>query len=70
MTVDHVSHAARSAFPGAEADRRLKTTIAKAFGTASNDTLTAVCEDIAGNALNATFPTGSKSKPTQFCAII
>ena len=43
MTANNVARAARSAFLGAEADRRLKHTISKAFSTASNDTLTGVC---------------------------
>ena len=68
VLINQVTRAARSHFPGDEADRRLKTSIVKAFGSSTNPT--AVCQEIASNALTATYPSGSKFKPEQFCAIV
>ena len=58
--MDQISFADRSANPGAEVERRLKNVIIKACENAANDTMTAVCQEIASNAMNATYPTGTK----------
>ena len=70
LEIDQIERTNRSHFPGKVEENRFKTLIKQSFSMSKNNSLIKVCQHISENSLKTHYPSGSKFKTMQLCAIV